>query len=56
MDLLSDPDNLDLYLTGFSWILRLTVAGALGALVLGVILAGFRVSPVPVLRAFAPAG
>ncbi|MFI5842269.1 amino acid ABC transporter permease [Catenuloplanes sp. NPDC051500] len=55
MDLLSDPDNLDLYLTGFSWILRLTGAGALGALVLGVILAGFRVSPVPVLRGFGAA-
>ena len=52
MDLLSDPENLDLYLTGFGWILRLTAAGALGALVLGVILAGFRVSPIPVLRAF----
>ncbi|MDR7273449.1 amino acid ABC transporter permease [Catenuloplanes atrovinosus] len=52
MDFLSDPDNVDLYLTGFSWILRLTGAGALGALVLGVILAGMRVSPVPVLRAF----
>ncbi|GAB7043172.1 MULTISPECIES: amino acid ABC transporter permease [Catenuloplanes] len=55
MDLLSDPDNLDLYLTGFSWILRLTGAGALGALVLGVILAGFRVSPIPVLRGFGAA-
>ncbi|MDP9797019.1 glutamate transport system permease protein [Catenuloplanes nepalensis] len=55
MDLLSDPENLDLYLTGFSWILRLTGAGAVGALVLGVILAGFRVSPIPVLRGFGAA-
>ena len=55
MDLLSDPDNLDLYLTGFSWILRLTGAGAVGALILGVILAGCRVSPIPVLRGFGAA-
>ncbi len=55
MDLLSDPANLDLYLTGFSWILRLTGAGAIGAFVLGVVLAGFRVSPIPVLRGFGAA-
>jgi glutamate transport system permease protein len=48
----SDPANLDIYITGFLWILKLTVAGAIGALVLGVLLAAMRVSPVPVLRGF----
>jgi glutamate transport system permease protein len=52
MDVFSDPLNVDVYLTGFWWILRLTLAGAVGALVLGVVLAAMRVSPVPVLRAF----
>jgi len=52
MDVFSDPSNLDVYVTGFLWILKLTVAGTVGALVLGVLLAAMRVSPVPVLRGF----
>lgn len=50
MHVFSDPLNFDVYLTGFLWILKLAGAGAAGALVLGVILAAMRVSPVPVLR------
>ncbi len=50
MVVFNDPGNLDLYLTGFWWILRLTGASALIALALGVLLAAMRVSPVPVLR------
>src|SRR3954462_12156408 len=50
MDVFSDPANVDVYVTGFLWILKLTLAGAAFALVLGVMLAGARVSPVPVLR------
>jgi glutamate transport system permease protein len=52
MDVFSDPDNIDVYVTGFLWILKLTAGGTVGALVLGVMLAAMRVSPVPVLRAF----
>jgi glutamate transport system permease protein len=52
MDVFSDPDNLDVYVTGFLWILKLTAGGAVGAFVLGVLLAAMRVSPVPVLRGF----
>jgi glutamate transport system permease protein len=55
MDVFSDPANLDVYVTGFLWILKLTVASTVGALVVGVLLAGMRVSPVPVLRAFGTA-
>jgi glutamate transport system permease protein len=55
MDVFSDPANVDVYLTGFFWILRLTVASSVAALVLGVLLAAMRVSPVPVLRAFGTA-
>jgi glutamate transport system permease protein len=55
MDVFSDPLNVDVYLTGFWWILRLTIAGGIGALVIGVLLAGMRVSPVPVLRTFGAA-
>ena len=55
MDVFSDPLNVDVYLTGFWWILRLTIAGAIGALVIGLLLAGMRVSPVPVLRGFGAA-
>ncbi|MEV6487267.1 amino acid ABC transporter permease [Actinoplanes sp. NPDC051633] len=55
MDVFSDPLNVDVYLTGFWWILRLTLAGTVGALVLGVVLAAMRVSPVPVLRGFGAA-
>jgi glutamate transport system permease protein len=52
MDVFSDPSNLDVYVTGFLWILKLAAAGTVGALVLGVLLAAMRVSPVPVLRGF----
>jgi len=52
MDVFSDPSNIDVYVTGFLWILKLTAAGAAGALVIGVVLAAMRVSPVPVLRGF----
>ena len=52
MDVFSDPLNVDVYVTGFLWILKLTAASAVGALVLGVVLAAMRVSPVPVLRGF----
>ncbi|MBL7253671.1 amino acid ABC transporter permease [Paractinoplanes lichenicola] len=55
MDVFSDPLNRDVYITGFLWILKLTVAGGAGALVLGVLLAAMRVSPVPVLRGFGTA-
>lgn len=55
MDVFSDPANVDLYVTGFWWILRLTAASAVLALVLGVILAAMRVSPIPVLRWFGAA-
>jgi glutamate transport system permease protein len=52
MDVFTDPANLDVYKTGFLWILKLTAASAAGAFVLGVVLAAMRVSPVPVLRGF----
>ncbi len=52
MDVFSDPLNVDVYVTGFLWILKLTAASAVGALVLGIVLAAMRVSPVPVLRGF----
>jgi glutamate transport system permease protein len=52
MIVFSDPANRDMYLTGFLWILKLTLGGGAGALVIGVLLAGMRVSPVPVLRWF----
>lgn len=51
MDIFSDPA----YITGFKWILQLTAASTVGALVLGVLLAAMRVSPVPVLRGFGAA-
>jgi glutamate transport system permease protein len=52
MDVFSDSANVDVYVTGFLWILKLTASSAVAALVLGVLLAAMRVSPVPVLRAF----
>jgi glutamate transport system permease protein len=55
VDAFRDPDNFEAYLTGFSWILRLTLASTAFALVLGIVLAAFRVSPVPVLRWFGAA-
>jgi glutamate transport system permease protein len=55
MSVFSDPANVDVYVTGFLWILKLTLASVAGALVLGVLLAAMRVSPVPVLRGFGTA-
>jgi glutamate transport system permease protein len=55
MSVFSDPGNVDIYVTGFLWILKLTLAGGVGALVFGTALAAMRVSPVPVLRGFGTA-
>jgi glutamate transport system permease protein len=55
MHVFSDPQNQEIYLTGFFWILRLTGMSAVLALVLGVLLAAMRVSPIPVLRWFGAA-
>jgi glutamate transport system permease protein len=55
MDVFSDSANVDTFVTGFLWILKLTVAGAVGAVVIGVLLAAMRVSPIPVLRGFGTA-
>ncbi|GAA2513452.1 amino acid ABC transporter permease [Pilimelia columellifera] len=52
MDVFADPDNRQLLLTGFAWILKLTGASAVISLLVGVLLAAMRVSPVPVLRWF----
>jgi len=51
----SDPANRDVYVTGFLWILQLTLASSVCALALGTLLAAMRVSPVPVLRGFGTA-
>lgn len=55
MHVFSDPKNFDAFVSSFLWILKLTGASAVGALVLGVLLAAMRVSPVPVLRGFGAA-
>ncbi|MEV0004585.1 amino acid ABC transporter permease [Micromonospora sp. NPDC050980] len=55
MDVFTDPTNIDAYVSGFLWILKLTGASAVCALLLGVLLAAMRVSPVPVLRGFGTA-
>lgn len=55
MDVFSDPTNIDTYVTGFLWILKLTAAATVGAILTGVVLAAMRVSPIPVLRAFGAA-
>jgi glutamate transport system permease protein len=44
-------DNLHLYVDGFVRTLQLSVLGAVGALLLGTLLAAMRVSPIPPLRA-----
>ncbi len=44
-------DNLDLYVDGFVKTVQLSVLGAIGALLLGTLLAAMRVSPIPPLRA-----
>jgi len=43
-------DNIDLYTSGFSTSLRIALSAAVGSLLLGAVLAAFRVSPVPVLQ------
>ncbi|GAA1833841.1 MULTISPECIES: amino acid ABC transporter permease [Pseudonocardia] len=45
-------DNLDLYVGGFAGTIGLFVVAAIGSLLLGTLVAGMRVSPVPALRAF----
>jgi glutamate transport system permease protein len=55
MHVFTDPENQDRFLSAFFLILKLTGASTLVALVLGVLLAAMRVSPVPVLRAFGTA-
>jgi glutamate transport system permease protein len=52
MDVFADPANQAAYLAGFRLILGLTGASAVISLVLGMLLAAMRVSPIPVLRAF----
>lgn len=51
MNVLSE--NADVLLSGFLTTLKLSVVAAIGALVLGTILAAFRVSPIPPLRVLA---
>jgi glutamate transport system permease protein len=46
-------DNLDLFLQGFWMTLQLLVFSAIGAIVLGLIVAAMRISPVASLRGFA---
>jgi glutamate transport system permease protein len=43
-------DNRDLFITGFQNTILLFIFAGIGALALGTLLAGMRVSPVPVLR------
>src|SRR5690606_6614110 len=45
-------DNWELILSGFRMTLQLTLLSAVGALVLGLVLAAMRVSPIAPLRAF----
>jgi glutamate transport system permease protein len=45
-------DNLDLFVSGFLLTLQLCILAAVGALLLGTILAVMRISPVPPLRWF----
>ncbi|GAB3847185.1 hypothetical protein GCM10029963_28180 [Micromonospora andamanensis] len=56
MHVFTDPDNFDAYLSGFLWILKLTGASAVCALVIGVLLAAMRVSPYPCCAASARPG
>jgi glutamate transport system permease protein len=46
-------DNREALLAGFWLTIKLTVAGALGSLLVGTLLAAMRVSPIPVLRSAA---
>jgi glutamate transport system permease protein len=47
-----DPTNQKAILTAFKFIIELTAASAVFALVYGTLLAAMRVSPIPVLRGF----
>ncbi|GAA2099301.1 amino acid ABC transporter permease [Kitasatospora saccharophila] len=47
-----EDGNFSLFVRGFLGTLELSALSALFALLLGIVLAAFRVSPVPVLRAF----
>lgn len=46
-------DNLDIYVDGFRTTVTLTLVAAVGALLLGTVIAAMRVSPVPPLRTVA---
>ncbi|PRY02656.1 amino acid ABC transporter permease [Allonocardiopsis opalescens] len=46
-------NNLDSFVDGFSWTIRLTLVSAAFAFAIGVLLTAMRVSPVPLLRASA---
>ena len=48
-------DNLDLFWSGFLQSLEFIVYALIGSMVLGTVLAAFRVSPIPALRAFGTA-
>ena len=47
-------DNLDVFVKGFRTTVSLTLLAAIGALLLGTLIAAMRVSPVPPLRWAAP--
>ncbi|MEV4559747.1 amino acid ABC transporter permease [Kitasatospora sp. NPDC049285] len=55
MGILFEDGNFPLFVHGFLKTLELSALSALFALVLGTVLAAFRVSPVPVLRTFGTA-
>jgi glutamate transport system permease protein len=55
MHVFTNAENQQVFLSAFLLILKLTGASALAALVLGVLLAAMRVSPIPVLRGFGTA-
>lgn len=48
-------DNLDRFVSGFQTSLWICFLGMVGSLILGTIIAGFRVSPIPPLQAFGTA-
>jgi glutamate transport system permease protein len=51
----NDPTNRAMIISSFGWILKLTGTSAVISLVVGVLLAAMRVSPIPVLRGFGTA-
>ena len=48
-------DNLDLYWSGFLTSLEFIVYSLIGSMILGTVIAAFRVSPIPALRGFGSA-